>query len=541
MVKKIVVEGAMAGNVQLVGAAIAVTQSGIPAPYGVKGFNLIAPDDGLLTDAHQKESASDVEAPQAALAPSDSPLTISEAPMMLAMADGGIHAGSAYTESLAHAGEAFGAGAAGAEAAGEAGWLGAGGLALLGGVAGVGGLMIFENGKNTHDSYIPPAEKPSESIVHVVVDAEGAFIDVNGDGIHDTGETTAAVFAAHGNADLGANSVIVHFNDAPYAVGPVDLTGFTMNDKIEIDAASFNTGTGINHVSTLSAPASVGVGLLMNNSTSAFLVAFQAITLSSGLSAQHINPGLYYAYITGSKSTYLSSLAHWDDANNPLNHLSNVLPGAHTSTGGKVIGLSSAVNELNLGSGHGVLIDFLWPDPAVHVIEQGGSYYIDSDQNGVLSSMEQYCAPPAEFTAGGNAELANHAVTIHFHDVPIDNPLNLAGFGADDRIQLDVVAIKYGSTTTTIGSQAIASQSYGPLIGGKTGVFTISALPNAVFTKSGGMLQFGGAVSTGGGSHYFESMSNSGGGVLATNITAALIGPAPLIHQVDFLQSIVPN
>lgn len=68
---------------------------------------------------------------------------------------------------------------------------------------------------------------------HVVVDAAGAFIDVNANGIHDASETTVANFGSGGNADLEYRDVTVHFNAAPSAV--LDLTGFGSDDQIEID------------------------------------------------------------------------------------------------------------------------------------------------------------------------------------------------------------------------------------------------------------------------------------------------------------------
>lgn len=75
---------------------------------------------------------------------------------------------------------------------------------------------------------------------HVIVDAGGAFMDTNGNGIHDNSETTAAVFSSGGNADLAANAITIHFHDAPDV--PIDLTGFTSDDQIEIDMNAFYWG-----------------------------------------------------------------------------------------------------------------------------------------------------------------------------------------------------------------------------------------------------------------------------------------------------------
>lgn len=532
MAKKIVADGVRAGE-KSVAAVLPAAGSETAAYIPVFSVHPAGAEDELWLESHHKESVLDADAPQSALAPSEPVFAMSEPAVTVAMADNGVYSDAPHVESMAFVEGAIGGGASGAVAAGETGWASLGGLALLGGVAGVGGLMIADNGKNTHDG---PSPSTVEPVVHVVVDAEGAFIDTNADGIHDAGETTAAVFAAHGNADLAANSVTVHFNDVPFATGPVDLTGFTMNDKIEIDVASFHGGNAITGANL--GDSHSFIYLHMNSRSSSFTVNFKAYTRSvSGPSSHHINPGLSF-YTSNYSSSF--QLAHWDDANNPLNHISNVLPGAHLSSGGKIAGLTHAIDELNLGAGHGVLIDFLWP--AVHVIEQGGTYYIDGDRDGVLSPLEQYCSPLADFTAGGNAELASHSVVVHFHDVPTGNPLNLAGFGADDRIQLDLEAINYGNRTILASNQAVAGHLHGPLEG-NTGVYVNSSgvkTHDAVFTTVNGKLQYG-SVYTSGSKHYFTTSSMSGGSgpVLATNLNAAQVGHVQVVNQIDFLHTIL--
>jgi hypothetical protein len=72
---------------------------------------------------------------------------------------------------------------------------------------------------------------------HVVVELAGAFIDLNGNGIQDSDDTTPAVFSVGGNADLTTNAVTIEFNNLPTT--PIDLSGFNMDDKIEIDVQAF--------------------------------------------------------------------------------------------------------------------------------------------------------------------------------------------------------------------------------------------------------------------------------------------------------------
>ena len=81
----------------------------------------------------------------------------------------------------------------------------------------------------------------NNSQIRVVVELYGAYIDEDGDGVHDESETTLAFGEDSGNdlVDLANNSIVVHFNTAPDWAAPLDLSGFGLDDRIELDRQAF--------------------------------------------------------------------------------------------------------------------------------------------------------------------------------------------------------------------------------------------------------------------------------------------------------------
>ena len=253
----------------------------------------------------------------------------------------------------------------------------------------------------------------------VVVDSTGAWLDVNANGILDIEDTTAADFtAATGNIDLAANPITIHFNDVPDT--PLDLTGFTSDDKIEIDVPAFNEArmrTSPAHSFTSLNTNTNAVYLGLDNSD------YYSVFLSprSGLfSTAPDNQGAFALY-----TSTIHYLAYWNDISNPLGNMSNIiLP-------------SNALSALNQGAGHGELIDFIWTPPtsfpASTVVVESNGAWLDTNADGVHDVNE---TTP---WVGGIDNLAGHQVTVHFNDVP-NQALDLHGFGSDDLIEIDAQA-----------------------------------------------------------------------------------------------------
>jgi len=250
----------------------------------------------------------------------------------------------------------------------------------------------------------------------VVVDSTGAWLDLNANGMLDAEDTTEADFTAGtGNIDLTANPITIHFNDIPDT--PLDLTGFTSDDKIEIDIPAFNearmrTSPAHSFDSLSTSTNAVYLGLDNQGYYSVFLAPK---TLPSSADNQ------------GALAFYTSNiryLAYWNDLSNPLGNMSNILP-------------SDTLSALNLGAGHGVLIDFIWTPatsfPETGVVVESTGAWIDTNADGVHDANE--ITP----WVGGSDNLAGHQVTIHFNSVP-NQPLDLTGFGSDDLIEIDAQA-----------------------------------------------------------------------------------------------------
>ncbi|HZV81029.1 MAG TPA: cadherin domain-containing protein, partial [Geobacteraceae bacterium] len=254
----------------------------------------------------------------------------------------------------------------------------------------------------------------------VVVEQNGAWIDLNANGVRDAADTIAADFTpGSGNVDLANNPVTIHFNDAPNT--SINLTGFTSDDKIEVDVNSFNghlmPSTPAHSLNSYFNSVPSRLFLHMDNSGSFGL--FSA-TPFSGL-----------AFNRGGTAV----LAYWtDNPGNPLLDINNIMPGVVTSGGVIVSGGSAALSALNQGAGHGILIDFLWPTPqTLQVVVDGTGAYLDANANGIVDAGE------LRTNMGGDVDMSFNHVTVHFNDVP-NGALNLSGFGADDLIEIDAQA-----------------------------------------------------------------------------------------------------
>jgi VCBS repeat-containing protein len=271
---------------------------------------------------------------------------------------------------------------------------------------------------------LPPA---ASYTVHVVVDSffgystedgfpAGAVIDYDGDGVRDEGENWLADFGDGGNADLGNMSVLIHFNEAPMTA--LDLTGFGTDDRIEIapgdswlKTVTYNSQAHavsyqMAYFSSWPAPVTV---------TSTLRIVQTLGTFSDLGSNQYTSVyGMTFSSTTWVSTTYNIplnvGLAYWNDASNALNNPANLLP-------------------------HPGLVEFVWP---VNVVVESEGAYIDANANGVYENGE---VAVDSFQAGGNADLAANNVIIHFNDIP-DTPLDLAGFNGNDRIEIDLNAMR---------------------------------------------------------------------------------------------------
>lgn len=427
-------------------------------------------------------------------------------------------------------------------------WMWVGAAAAVGG--GLGIAVGSNSGKET-----PVA--PSLD-VSVVVERDGAFIDTNANGVRDAGENTHANFQS-GIADLEDKHVTVHFNDVP--LDAINLTGFGADDKIQIDVASLQNHGLLNAHSNSLTRVWVGNGETYPNTKFSFsnvsidLYRFQMPSWgqhdfngathvgSYGLHAFNLKSGVHGTTANGSHITnYGGSIAYWSDADNALNDQGLVLPDyVKANTYENAPAVQENLNDPNAAHG---LIEFVWPSTVNVVVESSGAF-IDANNNGVHDGSE---TTVAAFGIGGNADIAANHVTIHYNAVP-DTPLNLAGFGNDDLIQIDHDAIHHGSASVTLGAQAVMPTSALGW-GSNHGVRTIQNPSNpvkyAVFSASEwnstlasyvatGSLKLG-HFSSGGG---FSSNSVHGG-VLATGLDSAYAHNVAMNH-VEFVASVLPE
>lgn len=294
------------------------------------------------------------------------------------------------------------------------------------------------DGDNSLNRQVAFVKNPT---VHVVVEAEGAYIDLDADGIKDADENTRA-FDANTGADLiGLRyaPVVVHFNDVPDKA--LDFTGFGRDDRVEIDVTAFRahqTSEGDDAWPVLAADNleltdSARVSSY-NSAYFGFTKHYSGMALRNGSHAFEVHGGRFQMHYSGGltkndNALYLSSGESQTLAKfGPLNGQGGMNPlidgyGA----------LMSRVSFVNLPG----------QDPVqdIRVIVDSEGAFIDANVNGFIDAAETTAA-----VFGGetdNIQLARNHVTIQFNTLsPIDGPLNLQGFGTDDRIEFNLDAIR---------------------------------------------------------------------------------------------------
>jgi hypothetical protein len=195
--------------------------------------------------------------------------------------------------------------------------------------------------------FIWPTEEPPASVIHVVVESGGAFLDGDGDGVYE-GEASAD-FGVDGNADLAANQVIIQFNNIPD--NPLDLTGFDTDDLLEFDVGALIVN-GVLRTSDWAGLTGISpVDSQMIFSFSSRRIAFSA---QSGPTPGHAN------FISdGSRS-----LAFWNDTGNALhsNFFGNLIPDYATVPSTNATAVVSNINAGDYAATYGGVVDFIWPD-----------------------------------------------------------------------------------------------------------------------------------------------------------------------------------
>ncbi len=402
---------------------------------------------------------------------------------------------------------------------------------------------------------LPPAT------VHVVVERDGAVIDIDGDGVRDNGENRLAQFGAGGTADLtGATPVTIHFNDIPS--NALDLTGFGTDDKIEFDIRALRQNnildTAATQLSYISAVPTTGTPVTVRYAFNSFSSSPMVLTVrqSSGMvttfnGSTHANAyALQFTTMwTPINSRSSGAFAYWTDAGNALNNATNILPGY---TGGNT---SAVLATLNSNAPHSGLVDFVWP---VHLVvdDQAGNVatFVDANANGVRDAGEDTLAllgqAQADVDAFNAAALTNYGsqavdltaeqVTIHYNDLPTGAWVpDLTGFNGNDRIEIDIAGMRLDNDTITLSNQPPVTMSSGQtqLYAGVSGV---SSGSTAVYL-SGGNLKFGHRsvtpTNTGPSPAFMTYYTATGSqeGAIASNATAL----ANHFQQVVFVTSIV--
>ncbi|ACM18737.1 cadherin domain protein [Geotalea daltonii FRC-32] len=315
-------------------------------------------------------------------------------------------------------------------------------------------------------------EKPA--VIHVVVERDGAVIDTDGDGVRDSGENRLAVFDAGGSADLGGTAgVTVHFNDVP--LNALNLTGFGADDKVELDVQALEQHnvlrsatrlaglTALTTITNILNPIRVGYTFNSAGSSPARLIVRET-PLSipfNGLPA-NANAVMGIADMGANKGN--GALAYWSDSGNALNDARHILPSYTGNNEGGVL------ETLNSNAPHGGLVDFVWPE---NVMVDGSGAWIDANGDGRRDAGETTAVDL-------KGDLAANPVTVHVNGIPT-TPLDFSGFGSDDRLVVDMDALRHGNDQRVLASQLTAAgrpwtDGYGfsggtAGAGGKTGVF----------------------------------------------------------------------
>lgn len=258
-----------------------------------------------------------------------------------------------------------------AAGAGGIPWMWMGAAAIAG-----GGLGVAFGANHGGNDAAPAAA--SVDLGHIVVEREGAFVDVNADGIHQTDGNEVAISNADLSAKLEANDVAVtiHFNDVPMEA--INLTGFGEDDKIQFDVTAL-------HDNKVLANGSDRLGDLDVYTSSPNRRIDYTFTNAdvSGVSFQFFEHSVPYTHdfndnpltnIYFLRASYISSaafdrtvspanpwestgaaIAYWNDGVNALNNQSLMLP--YFTKG---VNTAAVIANLNSGSYAGV-VEFVNP------------------------------------------------------------------------------------------------------------------------------------------------------------------------------------
>jgi hypothetical protein len=155
-------------------------------------------------------------------------------------------------------------------------------------------------------SFTTVAAGTTATTYSVVVEKDGAWIDTNADGVKDAGETTA--FANSGEYTLAEDTVTIEFNNKPDTA--INLTGFGIDDLLQIDVTAWLTNTAGIFKLSQAADISVGTSPNANSYIVTWLTAFPNF---SGLIGSTEVKGLFMFMVSESSTAILSTaIAVWD-------------------------------------------------------------------------------------------------------------------------------------------------------------------------------------------------------------------------------------
>ncbi|MDH4377989.1 MAG: Calx-beta domain-containing protein [Ramlibacter sp.] len=317
---------------------------------------------------------------------------------------------------------------------------------LLEGSAAISGVVQFAAGQTRAEltfifdaEVVTPLPEPIPHDIRVIVDHNpntdvvGAYIDTDRDGVLDASEAVSAnlAFSSRGNdlVDLATNRVTIRFNDLPDA--PLDFVGFGADDRIELNTDEMARNGWLMGFDGYERTREFG------GDTASHLDCDAA---SSELSqegrtvwGQNYSWTLYASRpsVADCEMAYLEFQGCNTDGS-PRDCTSRTVRMAE-------FGSSRRLNPIIDGT-HALFdrVSFV-QNPTIHVVVDSEGAYVDDNADGVHQEAETTLAFDAEGQDLIGIRFA--PVVLRFADTP-DTPLNLQGFGYDDRIELDVAAFK---------------------------------------------------------------------------------------------------
>lgn len=342
-----------------------------------------------------------------------------------------------------------------------------------------------------------------DPIVHVVVEKEGAFFDLDADGRLDDNELGADNRAiAENGLNLAQQSVVVRFNDIPE--NTIDLSGFGRDDRIEVDVSrmgvigamgvdrTYDTDTGSRTQDCFSDV----VRYIRTQDYTSTLYATQqgdrmlTVEFTRSYSEGTTSRGIWNGTGTTRSFSETDGRTAWYEFSNEM-RIDGNLVACFGSDRGRTENLDSrpaAQNWDGRTDGPARLIDanggminrvsFVSSTQRVLVTEDGG--WIDRDADGFLDTAEKTQANRA-FAADGTAliNLEDNSYVLRFLDAP-ENTLDLSGFNRDDRIEIDQSQL---AARGWVGADNAATRTYGGsndsltfrVVFDDSGRFTVSA------------------------------------------------------------------